>query len=143
MSNTISDSAETSLPFVVIQPTEGWTSINFRDLWHYHELFYFLTWRDVKVRYKQTVLGVVWVILQPVVSTLIFAIFLGKLARVPSDGFPYPLLVYAAMLPWTFFSTALVSSGNSLVGSAHLITKVYFPRLIVPASAVAARLGAA
>lgn len=127
-------------PYVVIEPSRGWRSLDLRSLWHYHELFYFLTWRDVKVRYKQTLFGIAWVVMQPLLSTIIFTIFLGKLARVPSDGFPYPVFVYAALLPWNFFSLAVLSSGNSLVGSAHLITKVYFPRIIVPAAAVAARL---
>jgi lipopolysaccharide transport system permease protein len=127
-------------PLVVIEPKKAWSAIDLRDAWAFRELLYFLTWRDVKVRYKQTVFGVAWVVMQPLLSTLIFTAFLGKLARVPSDGLPYPLFVYAAILPWTFFSQAVVNSGNSLVNSAHLITKVYFPRMIIPAAAVAARL---
>ena len=109
-------------------------------MWAYRELFYFLTWRDVKVRYKQTVLGVAWAVIQPLFTMITFSIFFGKLAGLPSDGIPYPLFVYAAVLPWTFFSNAVTSSGNSLVGSANLITKVYFPRMIIPAAAVAAGL---
>lgn len=101
---------------------------------------YFLIWRDVKVRYKQTALGVIWVVMQPLLSTLVFSIFLGRFAGVPSDGIPYPLLVFAGLLPWTFFSGALSASSSSMVGSAHLITKVYFPRMILPAAAVGARL---
>ena len=129
-----------SLPLVTIKPTTAHSALDFRDLWAYRELLYFLTWRDVKVRYKQTVLGVLWVVMQPLLTTLIFTIFLGMLARVPSGGVPYPLLVYAGLLPWTFFSSSVTSSGNSLVSSANLITKVYFPRLIVPMAAIGARL---
>ena len=127
-------------PLVVIEPRKAWGSINLRDLWAYRDLFYFLIWRDLKVRYKQTVLGVVWVVIQPLVATLIFTIFLGVLARVPSDGTPYALLVYTGLLPWTFFSAALAGSSNSLVGNTHLITKVYFPRMIIPGAAIGARL---
>jgi len=126
-------------PIVVIEPTRSWVAINLRDLWAYRELLYFLMWRDVKVRYKQTTLGIVWVVLQPLLTTLVFTIFLGKLARVPSDGIPYPLFVYAAMLPWTFFSSAVTNCSVSLVGNANLITKIYFPRLLMPAAAVGAR----
>ena len=127
-------------PLVVIEPRKAWGALNLRDLWDYRELFYFLIWRDLKVRYKQTVLGVVWVVIQPLVTTLIFTIFLGVLARVPSDGTPYALLVYTGLLPWTFFSTALAGSSNSLVGNTHLITKVYFPRMIIPGAAIGGRL---
>ena len=127
-------------PLVTIKPSKSWTSLNLRDFWLYRELLYFLTWRDLKVRYKQTVLGVAWVVLQPLMTTLIFTVFLGILIRVPSDGAPYPLFVYAGLLPWTFFSSAIASSGNSLVSNAHLITKVYFPRLIVPVAAIGGRL---
>lgn len=135
--------AEHSLPeapLVVLKPSGKWVNLGLRDLWAYRELFYFLIWRDVKVRYKQAALGILWVVLQPLLSTLILTIFLGKLARVPSDGLPYPVFVYAGLLPWTFFAAAVTSSGNSLVGSSHLITKIYFPRMIIPAAAVGARL---
>lgn len=135
--------AETFLPdapLVVLKPSGKWVNLGLRDLWAYRELFYFLIWRDVKVRYKQAALGILWVVLQPLLSTLILTIFLGKLARVPSDGLPYPVFVYAGLLPWTFFAAAVTSSGNSLVGSSHLITKIYFPRMIIPAAAVGARL---
>jgi homopolymeric O-antigen transport system permease protein len=115
-------------------------AVDLKSLWAYRELLYFLTWRDVKVRYKQTVLGVAWAVIQPLFTMITFSIFFGKLAGLPSDGIPYPLFAYAALMPWTFFSNALTSSGNSLVGSAHLITKVYFPRMIIPAAAVAAGL---
>jgi lipopolysaccharide transport system permease protein len=127
-------------PLVVIEPSKSWVAINFRDLWAYRELFYFLIWRDLKVRYKQTVLGVIWVVIQPLLTTFIFTIFLGMLVRVPSEGVPYPLLVYTGLLPWTFFSSAISTSANSLVGNAHLITKVYFPRMIIPGAAIGARL---
>jgi lipopolysaccharide transport system permease protein len=127
-------------PLAIIKPTKDRVPLNLADLWAYRELLYFLIWRDLKVRYKQTVLGVLWVVLQPLLTTIIFTVFLGKLARVPSDNLPYPLFVYAALMPWTFLSSAITSSGNSLVGNANLITKVYFPRLIIPAAAVGARI---
>ena len=127
-------------PIITIEPNQSFGRSTFRELWHARELLYFLTWRDLKVRYKQTVLGVVWVVMQPLMMTVIFTVFLGKLARVPSDGLPYALLAYAGLLPWTFFSTAVIGCGTSLVGNAHLITKVYFPRIIIPAAAVAGRL---
>lgn len=127
-------------PLVVIEPRSALFGSVLRDLWAYRELLYFLTWRDVKVRYKQTALGVAWAILQPLFMMLVFALFFGKLVGVPSDGIPYALFAYAGLLPWTFFSTAATTSGNSVINSANLITKVYFPRLIVPAAAVAAAL---
>ena len=127
-------------PLVTIEPSRGWVALNLRDLWAYRELLYFLTWRDVKVRYKQTVLGAAWAIIQPLFTMLIFTLFFGKLAGLPSDGIPYPLFAYAGLLPWMFFSNAVTSSGNSLVGSANLITKVYFPRMIIPGAAVGAGL---
>jgi lipopolysaccharide transport system permease protein len=128
-------------PLVVIEPRRRATlALTLRDLWTYHELLYFLMWRDVKVRYKQTLLGVMWAILQPLIMMLIFTLFFGKLVGVPSDGVPYPVFAFAGLLPWTFFATAANSSGNSVVNSANLITKVYFPRLIVPMAAVGAAL---
>lgn len=127
-------------PLVVIQPNKAWSAVELRDLWAFRELLYFLTWRDVKVRYKQTGLGIAWAILQPVLTMLIFTIFFGRLAGVPSDNIPYPIFAYAGLLPWTFFANAISNSGNSLVGSANLITKVYFPRIIIPGAAVAAGL---
>jgi len=127
-------------PLIVIEPTGSWSALDFRELWAHRELLYFLTWRDIKVRYKQTAFGAAWVILQPLLTTLIFTIFLGMLARVPSDGAPYPLMVYIGLLPWTFFSGAVLNSSNSLLGNANLITKVYFPRMIIPAAAIGARL---
>ena len=127
-------------PVVTIKASRSWTSLNLRELWAYRELLYFLTLRDIKVRYKQTLLGVTWVVLQPLLTTSVFALFLGVLVRVPSEGYPYMLFVYAGILPWTFFSYAISTSGNSLVSNSHLLTKVYFPRSILPISAVAARL---
>jgi lipopolysaccharide transport system permease protein len=125
---------------VVIEPSRSWVALDLRGLWAYRELLFFLTWRDVKVRYKQTALGAAWAVIQPVFQMLIFTLFFGRLAGMPSDGVPYPAFAYAALLPWTFFANALSGSGNSLVGSAGLISKVYFPRMIVPAAAVAAGL---
>jgi lipopolysaccharide transport system permease protein len=127
-------------PLVIVEPSGVWRSLDLADLWAHRELLYFLTWRDLKVRYKQTLLGVAWVVMQPLMMTFVFTIFLGMLARVPSDGVPYPIFVYAGLLPWTFFSGAVVGSGISLISNSHLITKVYFPRLIIPAAAIGARL---
>jgi len=127
-------------PFVTIQPSNSWQFFNLREVWAYRELLYFLTWRDLKVRYKQTLFGVAWVILQPVLWAVIFTVFLGSLVRVPTGGVPYPLLVYSGLLPWTFFSSAILGSAQSLVANANLITKVFFPRVLTPAAFVAGRL---
>jgi lipopolysaccharide transport system permease protein len=127
-------------PLVSIRAGSNWAAIDLKSLWAYRELLYFLTWRDIKVRYKQTVLGAAWAIIQPLFTMIIFTIFFGKLAGMPSEGIPYPLFAYAGLLPWIFFSNAVTQSGNSLVGSANLITKVYFPRMIIPGAAVAAGL---
>jgi lipopolysaccharide transport system permease protein len=127
-------------PLVVIEPGGGWIPLNLRDLWHYRDLLYILTERDIKVRYKQTLLGAAWAIIQPLSTMLIFSLFFGRLAGMPSDGVPYPIFAYAGLLPWTFFSNAVNNSGNSLVGNSHLITKVYFPRMIIPTASVAAGL---
>src|ERR1041385_6177738 len=127
-------------PLVVIQPSRKWNLLNLKDVWAYRELLFFLTWRDVKVRYKQTALGAAWAILQPLFMMLIFTIFFGRLAGGSSSGPAYPPFGLAGTSPWTFFSNARTASGNSLVGSSHLITKVYFPRLIVPAAAMLAGL---
>jgi lipopolysaccharide transport system permease protein len=120
----------------IIRPSRGWISLNLRDLWEYRELLYFLTWRDVKVRYKQTVLGAAWAIIQPFFTMVVFSLFFGKLAKMPSDNIPYPIFSYAALVPWTFFANGLSQSSSSLVASANLIKKVYFPRLVVPISSV-------
>ena len=119
----------------VIRRKSGWISLNLREILEFGDLLYFLVWRDIKVRYKQTALGVLWVILQPLLAMILFTIIFGKLARVPSDGIPYPLFVYSGLLLWNFFSAALNNSGNSLIANSNLISKVYFPRLIIPASA--------
>jgi lipopolysaccharide transport system permease protein len=123
-------------PVTIVKPSKGWIPLNLRELCEYRELIYFLTWRDIKVRYKQTVLGAAWAIIQPFFTMVIFSLFFGKLAKVPSDGIPYPIFTYAALVPWTFFANGLSQSSNSLVGSTNLIKKVYFPRLVVPISSV-------
>src|SRR5574338_1702022 len=127
-------------PLVIIQPSSKWNLLNLKEIWAYRELLFFLTWRDVKVRYKQTALGAAWAILQPLFMMLIFTVFFGRLAGVASAGIPYPLFALAGLVPWTFFANAITASGNSLVGSSNLITKVYFPRLLVPAAAILAGL---
>lgn len=127
-------------PLTLIRPRAGWRSLDLKELWAYRELLWVLTLRDIKVRYKQTVLGVAWAVIQPVVTMVVFSIFFGRLAKLPSDGIPYPIFVYAALLPWTFFANALSNSANSLLGSANLVSKVYFPRLIIPLSSVGAGL---
>ena len=124
------------VPVTIICPSRGWISLNLRDLWEYRELLYFLTWRDIKVRYKQTVLGAAWAIIQPLFTMVVFILFFGKLAKVPSDDIPYPIFNYAALVPWQFFANGLSQSSTSLVASANLIKKVYFPRLVVPVSSV-------
>jgi lipopolysaccharide transport system permease protein len=124
----------------VIEPSRGWVALRLGALWRYRELLYFLVWRDVKVRYKQTVLGASWAILQPFFTMLIFSIFFGKLARMPSDGVPYPLFAYVALVPWTFFANGLTLSSNSLIANQGLLRKVYFPRLVIPLAAVASGL---
>ena len=120
----------------VIEPSRGWRRLDLRELWAYRELLVALTVRDIKVRYKQTVLGAAWAILQPFMAMVVFTIFFGRLANMPSDGYPYPIFVYSALVPWMFFTNAITSSSNSLVGSAHLVSKIYFPRLIIPLSAI-------
>jgi len=119
-----------------IEPSRGWPRLELRELYQYRELLYFLIWRDIKVRYKQTVLGAAWAIIPPFVTMVVFSLFFGRLAKIPSEGIPYPIFSYAALVPWTFFANGLGQSANSLVGSANLITKVYFPRLTIPISAV-------
>ena len=119
-----------------IRPSRGWVSLKLEELWEYHELLYFLAWRDIKIRYKQTILGAAWAIIQPFFTMVVFSLFFGRLARLPSDGVPYPIFAYAALVPWTFFANGLSQSSNSLLGSAHLIRKVYFSRLVIPISSV-------
>jgi lipopolysaccharide transport system permease protein len=124
------------LPRVRLEPAKGWVSLQLDELWRYRELLYFLVWRDVKVRYKQTALGAAWAVIQPFLTMLVFSVFFGRLAKIPSDGVPYPIFAYAALVPWTFFASGLAQSADSLVGSANLLKKVYFPRLAIPIAAV-------
>lgn len=123
------------LPVFRIQASRGWVALRLKELWDYRELLYFLTWRDIKVRYKQTALGIAWAIIQPFFTMLVFT-FIRGLAKIPSDGIPYPVFCYAALVPWTFFSNGLTNSSNSLVGSSNLLSKVYFPRLTIPLATV-------
>ena len=129
-----------SISTIQIEPSKGWVFLKLHDLWEYRELLYFLAWRDIKVRYKQTVLGAAWAIIQPFSTMVVFSIFFGRLAKMPSDGIPYPIFAYCALLPWSYFAGALDRAGNSLVGNANLLTKVYLPRLVVPLSATMAGL---
>jgi lipopolysaccharide transport system permease protein len=129
--------ARAASPVVVcIDPPSGWVELRLREVWEYRELLYFLVWRDVKIRYKQTAIGVVWVILQPLLTMIVFTLFFGRVARMPSDGLPYPVFYFAAVVPWMYFSSALQNATNVVVENQRLITKVYFPRLILPFSAV-------
>jgi lipopolysaccharide transport system permease protein len=120
------------------EPSNGWAWPRVRELWHYRELVYFFAWRDIKVRYKQTVLGALWAIIQPILTMVIFSLFFGRLAKVPSDGLPYPIFSYAALVPWTFFANAITQASNSLVVSANMVKKIYFPRLALPIATVLA-----
>jgi lipopolysaccharide transport system permease protein len=128
------------VPVTVIRPSRGWISLTLRDLWEYRELLYFLTWRDIKVRYKQTVLGAAWAVIQPFFTMVVFSVFFGRLARMPSEGVPYPVFAYSALVPWMYFANALTQASNSLVEHERVITKVYFPRLILPMASVLAGL---
>jgi lipopolysaccharide transport system permease protein len=125
---------------LLIEPTRGWVPLRLRELWKYRELLLFLCWRDIKVRYKQTVLGAAWAIIQPVFTMVVFSVFFGRLAKVPSDGLPYPIFAYAALVPWTFFATVLAQSSDSMVNGSHLIKKIYFPRLLLPLASVVVAL---
>jgi len=137
MARSISIAApRTEYPTVTIEPSQGWVSLNLKDLWLYRELIYFLTWRDIKIRYKQTVLGVAWAVLQPLLTVLIFSFIFGKVANIGSDGMPYPVFSLAGVAPWTFFQAGLNFSANSLVASSNMIKKVYFPRLIIPMASI-------
>src|SRR5512136_2226826 len=127
---------ERELPVVRINARRGWLALDLPELWAYRELLYFLVWRDIKVRYKQTVIGFAWAIIQPVLMMVVFSLFFGSLAKVPSENIPYPLFSYAAILPWTLFASGLTKSSNSLIGEANLLQKVYFPRLLMPLSGV-------
>ena len=125
---------------ITVRPSSGWVAVRLAELWDYRELFYFLTWRDIKVRYKQTAFGAAWAVLQPFLTMVVFSLFFGSLAGIPSGGVPYPVFAFAALVPWTFFATAVALAGNSLVEQERILAKVYFPRLIVPAAAVLACL---
>jgi len=125
-----------ALPTLRISASKGWVSLKLHELWEYRELLYFLVWRDIKVRYKQTALGAAWAIIQPFFTMVVFSLFFGHLGKIPSDGIPYPIFAFTALVPWTFFANGLSQSSNSLVGSGALITKVYFPRLIIPLASV-------
>jgi lipopolysaccharide transport system permease protein len=127
-----------NIPVTRIEPSRGWVSLRLGDLWRYRELLYFLTWRDIKVRYKQTLFGAAWAIIQPLMTMVVFSLFFGGLAQIPSDGVPYPIFSYAALVPWTFFANSLQQASQSLVTSANLLKKVYFPRLIIPFATVMA-----
>lgn len=129
-----------TLPETLIAPARRWEPLQLAELWEHRELLVFLTWRDIKIRYKQTALGAAWAIIQPFMTMVVFSVFFGRLAGVPSDGLPYPVFTYTALVPWMFFANALTQAGNSLVAQEHIITKVYFPRLLVPAAAVLAGL---
>jgi len=131
---------QSALLHVRIEPSKGWISLGLKDLWQYRELLFFLAWRDIKVRYKQTTLGAAWAVIQPLFTMLVFTLFFGRLAKVPSDGIPYPLFSYTALLPWQLFAYALTESSNSVVANERLITKVYFPRLVVPLASILAGL---
>jgi homopolymeric O-antigen transport system permease protein len=132
--------SQVSPPHASIRPARGWTALELRELWQYRELLAFLIWRDIKVRYKQTALGAAWAILQPVFTMVVFSLFFGRLAKVPSDGVPYPVFAYCALLPWQLFAYALAESSNSVVANERLISKIYFPRLLIPIAGVLAGL---
>lgn len=136
MTETDRNSILLKTPFLRIRPSRGWAPLDLSSMWEYRELFYFLIWRDIKVRYRQTVLGAAWAVIQPFFTMVVFSIFFGKFAGIPSDGIPYPIFSFAALVPWTFFANGLSQSANSLVGSANLIQKVYFPRMIIPIAGV-------
>jgi lipopolysaccharide transport system permease protein len=127
-----------AMPMIRIQPSKGWVSLKLRELWEYRELLYFLVWRDVKVRYKQTVLGAAWAVIQPFFTMVVFSLFFGRLAKIPSDGIPYPIFSYTALVPWTFFANGMNQATTGLVSHANLIKKVYFPRLSVPIARILA-----
>ncbi len=136
MTDTTASPKITTKPVLVLTPARSWLALNLGDLWRYRELLLFLTWRDIAVRYKQTLLGAAWAILQPFLTMVIFSVIFGQLAKLPSEGFPYPIFTYTALLPWQLFAFALGNSSNSLVGSQNLVSKVYFPRLVIPIASV-------
>lgn len=125
---------------ILIRPTRGWTSLNLGDLWRYRELVFFLTWRDIKVRYKQTALGVGWAVLTPLIQMVVFSVIFGNIAQLDSEGLPYPVFTYVALLPWQLFSKAMSDAGRSLVSNRSMLTKIYFPRLVIPVSTIVSGL---
>jgi lipopolysaccharide transport system permease protein len=140
MSTTQASIPLPDVPVVDIAPPRGWLEVNFRELWQFRELVYFFVWRDIKVRYKQTAIGAAWAVIQPVMNMLVFSLFFGRLAKIPSGGIPYPIFYLSALLPWMYFSQALQNATNSVVDKQNIITKVYFPRLVLPLSAVVSGL---
>lgn len=132
--------AAIALPEYRIEPARGWQPLRLRELWHHRELVYFLIWRDIKVRYKQTALGAAWAIVQPLCAMIVFSVFFGRLAKIPSDGVPYPVFAFCGLLPWQLFAQALSEASGSIVANERLVTKVYFPRLAVPLASVCAAL---
>src|ERR1039458_9660825 len=136
MDELVEQAVHVEIPVLRIAPPGGWVDIDFKELWDARELLYFFVWRDIKVRYKQTAIGAAWAVIQPVMTMVVFSLFFGKLAKMPSDGIPYPIFAYTALVPWSFFAYGLTQSSNSLVGSSNLLSKVYFPRLVIPISSV-------
>lgn len=129
---------QSDLKPIIIEPAKGWVGLRLDEIWAYRELLFFLMWRDIKVRYKQTVMGVLWAVIQPFFTMVVFSLFFGRLANIPSDDLPYPIFAFAALVPWTFFSNALSMASNSLVNNANMVKKIYFPRLIMPTATVLA-----
>ncbi|MGE3777828.1 MAG: ABC transporter permease, partial [Pirellulaceae bacterium] len=136
LSTELQPSDSLNLPRFRIQPSRGWVDLGLGELWQYRELLFFLTWRDIKVRYKQTLLGAAWAIIQPLFTMLVFSLFFGRIAQIPSDGVPYPIFSFAALVPWTFFANGLMQSSQSLVAGSNLVKKIYFPRLAIPIATV-------
>ncbi len=132
-SNTIS----TTKPLTLIEPVSGWQFISWRELWQYRDLLYFMAWRNITVRYKQTILGAFWAILQPFTTMVVFSVFFGGLANIPSNGLPYPIFSFAALVPWTYFASGVTSAATSIVGASNMLKKIYFPRVIIPVSQLA------
>lgn len=140
MSTTQSSSSKSEIPEVIIRPRRGWVAVDWKELRDYRDLFWFLTWRNVKVRYAQSALGISWAVIQPVFSMIVFTIIFGRLVKIDSEGAPYAVFSFAALVPWTYFSNAMTDSTNSLVGNAEMVKKVYFPRLILPLAAISSKL---
>lgn len=140
MASNISEISDEAQRVTRIEPASSWRFLDTSELWHYRELLYFLAWRDIQVRYKQTAIGILWVVAQPLASIIVFSLFFGNLAKIPSDGVPYPLFVFAALLPWQVFSRAMMEASNSLVTDQRLVSRVYFPRILVPLASVIAAL---